>query len=128
MQETVVKYVDHSKQAMASAEALVKSGNTFYVPFLCHQALQAILRGYILETQNRYPPLVDDLLRIADESDIGPGWDAATRSFVGSLSIFPEVVGNPVYRQKILLQHPAEVAQEAVSKTAEIAAMIEKRL
>lgn len=124
MQEPVRKYIQACQDDLEAARILIEAGQRFYTPFLCHQALQKILRGYFLETHNRYPPMNDDLLALADATDAGSRLDASSRRFAQSLSIYPQVVSNPVYRQKILQATEPDKARETLACARSIAKTI----
>ncbi len=126
MQEPVIKYIEAGREDLETAALLLKNKMDFYVPYLCHQALHKVLRGYFLECLNRYPPLTNDLLAIADDTEAGLMMDGTTREFVGALSIMPEVVGNPVYRTKILKMIRDEKGVEILAKTQNVFEMIKK--
>ena len=124
MQEAVEKYVHACHDDLDAAQILIDGGQCFYTPFLCHQALQKILRGLFLETQNRYPPVTADLLSIADGCDAGKRLDAPMRVLLQSLSVYPEVIGNPVYRKKILEQCTQESARDMLKQTKAIVRLV----
>jgi HEPN domain-containing protein len=124
MQEPVEKYIQACDDDLEAAAILVKGGHYFYVPFLCHQALNKIFRGYFLEVLNRYPPLTGDLLAIADDTEIGLRLEEDERAFVASLKVYPEVIGNPVYRQKILDRNSKNHVEGVLEKTTAIAEMV----
>ena len=126
MQEPVIKYVEAGQDDLEAAKMLIEKGMGFYTPFLCHQALHKILRGYFLEYLNKYPPLTNDLLAIADDTEAGLMMEDSDRDFVNSLSIFPEVIGNPVYRAKILEVSKGDKAILMLEKTTSIFQMVKK--
>jgi HEPN domain-containing protein len=124
MQEPVTKYIEAADDDLKAAAVLLENRQPFYVSFLCHQALQKILRGYSLETLNRYPPLINDLLEIADDTEAGLRMEDETRAFVDSLSVYPDVIGNPVYRKKIIDENTLDRAKEVLAKTQEVVEMV----
>ena len=124
MQEPVEKYVQAAIEDLETAQILQSQGRCFYVPFLCHQALNKVLRGYYLDYLNRYPPITDDLLAIADDTEAGLRMDESTRTFVNSLSVWPQIVGNPVYRQKIIEQTSPENTKDILEQTGKIVEMV----
>jgi len=126
MQEPVIKYIEAGQADLETARLLIENNKNFYTPFLCHQALQKILRGCFLEYLNRYPPLTNDLLKIADDTEAGLMMEEADRKFVSSLSIYPDVIGNPVYRMKILEDSNGEKAVKMLEKTNLIFQILKK--
>lgn len=126
MQEPVEKYVLGCKEDLETAQLLLDQGRCFYIPFLCHLAINKVLRGYYLDYLNRYPPFTDDLLAIADDTEAGLQMDEETRNFVNSLSIWPQIVGNPVYRQKIIDQTSPDATREILEQTEKIVEMVRK--
>ncbi len=126
MQEPVEKYIKACDDDLQAIKILIDGGHYFYIPFLCHQALYKIFRGYFLEVLNRYPPLTSDLLVIADDTEIGLRLEESEREFVATLKVYPEVIANPVYRQKILDQNTKEHVQKVYAQTEAIVEMVRK--
>lgn len=100
--EVVQKYVRGCDEDLAAAGTLLDAGHPFYVGFLCHQALFKLLRGYYLETQNRYPPNEPHLPTLAETCGLKGDLGEDSLEFLHELSFFPQVVAQSVYRQKLI--------------------------
>ncbi len=110
MMDVVIKYVEGCRDDLDAARTLLDAGKPFWVAFLCHQALFKLLRGYFLETQNRYPPNESHLPTLARASGVDASLAAQDLDFLHELSFYPQVASQSVYRQKI-----AERAADAPS-------------
>ncbi len=117
MMDVVVKYVEGCRDDLDAARTLLDSGRPFWVGFLCHQALFKLLRGYFLETQNRYPPNEPHLPALARASGLDASLSGADLEFLHELSFYPQVTSQSVYRQKIL-EHAGEA--EEIWKSANL--------
>ncbi|MCZ7585592.1 MAG: HEPN domain-containing protein [Deltaproteobacteria bacterium] len=118
MQEIVKKYVDGARDDLAAAEALVNAGHLFHVPYLCHQAVFKLLRGFYLEMLNRYPLFEPHLPTLASAAGAAAQLTPDDLALLHELSFYPDVVGHSVYRQKIL-EH-AKDANRILARATEI--------
>lgn len=126
MMDVVAKYVEGCRDDLDAARTLLDAGKPFWVAFLCHQALFKLLRGYFLQTQNRYPPNEPLLPALARASGLDASLAEADLEFLYELSFYPQVISQSVYRQKI-----AERAADAASvlqKAADLADSIRARI
>jgi hypothetical protein len=124
--DVVKKYIDGSHDDLRTAEALFAMDMPFYVPFLCHQALLKLLRGFFLERQNRYPIYETHLPTLAEAAGAMEFLDGDSRSFLHELSFYPEVIAHSVYREKILKY--SKSAREMVSHAGRISGRISQAL
>jgi hypothetical protein len=68
-EEKIRYWVDLSSNDLAVAETLMKNGHNLYAGFMCHQAVEKILKGYFAKVKNDTPPFKHDLEYLAQQSD-----------------------------------------------------------
>jgi len=59
-----------SKQDIESAEILFKNGKYHHALFFCHLSIEKILKAIIVKTTQDAPPLLHDLVRLAERTGI----------------------------------------------------------
>lgn len=55
-ESTIQGWLDHVHEDISAAEDLWKTGHWLYVAFLCHQALEKVLKAYYVATKEDDPP------------------------------------------------------------------------
>jgi len=53
---------------LETAKAMYETGRFKYVPFMCQQAIEKLLKGIIAESQ--FPPRIHDLVRLAELAEL----------------------------------------------------------
>ena len=119
MMEATQKYLDGCREDLDAAKALLDAGQPFYVPFICHQALFKVLRGYYLESRNSYPLADVRLNLIAEEGGAAAFLSDEDKALLVELSFFPDAIAHSVYREK-LWKH-SENAREILDRTRRVA-------
>ena len=62
MRETTRNWVMAAEYDLKTAESLVKARRKIYVIFLCHLAIEKILKGIVSEKQRKLPPYTHNLV------------------------------------------------------------------
>jgi HEPN domain-containing protein len=66
MMDKDVKYwYDLAVYDKGTAEAMYKAGRYLYVLFMCQQATEKMLKGFVVQETNEFPPRTHDLERLA---------------------------------------------------------------
>ena len=56
-QNKIDYWVDIADYDLKTAEAMLETGRFLYVGFMCHQAIEKMLKGYYVFVRNEQPPL-----------------------------------------------------------------------
>ena len=62
MRETTRNWIMAAEYDLKTAESLVKARRKIYVIFLCHLAIEKILKGVVSEKQEKLPPRTHNLV------------------------------------------------------------------
>lgn len=62
MKKAAAIWMDDAEYDIQSAEVMLKSGRYFYVIFMCHLAVEKMLKAVWLESKEEIPPKVHDLV------------------------------------------------------------------
>lgn len=63
-------WTDLAKYDLETAEAMHRSERYLYVGFMCHQAIEKILKAYYVKTKTDNPPYTHNLTFLAEKSGI----------------------------------------------------------
>lgn len=70
-EQKVIKYwFMASKQDFATAEILFKNKKYHHALFFCHLSIEKILKAIIVKATQKVPPLLHDLVRLAERAGI----------------------------------------------------------
>jgi AbiV family abortive infection protein len=68
--EIVKNWSDASKQDLETAEILFENKKYHHALFFCHLSIEKYLKAIIVKTTKMAPPLIHDLVRLAEKTDI----------------------------------------------------------
>lgn len=68
--ETLKNWTSGSKQDLETAEILFENKKYHHALFFCHLSLEKYLKALIVKTTKKAPPLIHDLVRLAEKTDI----------------------------------------------------------
>ena len=63
-EDIVQKWLEHVHEDISAAEDLLKTGHLLYVAFLCHQALEKVLKAYYAANNDDDPPYTHSHTRL----------------------------------------------------------------
>lgn len=70
-EQDIIKYWDEaSKQDFETAEILYKNKKYHHALFFCHLTVEKILKAIIVKSTKTAPPLIHDLVRLAEKTGI----------------------------------------------------------
>ena len=68
--EKINYWINLSNDDFDVAQTLIKNGHNLYAGFMCHQAVEKILKGYYAKVKNDTPPFKHDLESLAQQSGL----------------------------------------------------------
>ncbi len=68
--EIVKNWSDASKQDLETADILFENKKYHHALFFCHLSIEKYLKAIIIRTTKTAPPLIHDLVRLAEKTDI----------------------------------------------------------
>lgn len=84
MGKEVQNWLDSSQYDLETAEAMFKSERFIYTVFMCHLALEKILKAKVQEIISQIPPKIHNLKRLLQLGQLSP--DTATEAFISELN------------------------------------------
>ena len=113
---------------METAEAMLETKRLLYVGFMCHQAIEKILKGYYFRVNQKTPPYTHNLSILSKEAGIYAEFSEEYKDFIDSLSPLNVKARYPAYKKKIINMLDKKKCKEILIRTREFHLWIKKRL
>jgi len=119
--EEIVKYwIDLSDRDFDTAEWVMKGGYNLHAGYLCHQAVEKILKGYYTKNIEDTPPFTHDLTGLAQKTDLYDLMSDEQKALIRSLNPLNIEARYPEYKSKIEQMMTKEVTQNILTQTKEL--------
>jgi len=119
-EEKVKYWIDLSDRDFNTAEWLIKGGHNLYVGFMCHQAIEKILKGYFTKIKEDTPPFTHDLTGLAQKTELYNLMNEQQKDFIEDLNPLNIEARYPDYKNKIAQTMTKEITQNILTKTKEL--------
>ena len=84
MKKQTTKWIEQADYDFETAEAMFKTKRYVYVVFMCHLALEKMLKAAYTEVKDDYPPRIHNLTTLAEKA--GVDFPEETKDFIHSIS------------------------------------------
>ena len=119
-EEKVKYWIDLSDRDFNTAEWLIKGGHNLYVGFMCHQAIEKILKGYFTKIKEDTPPFTHYLTGLAQKTELYNLMNEQQKDFIEDLNPLNIEARYPDYKNKIAQTMTKEITQNILTKTKEL--------
>jgi len=127
-EEKIQYWIDLSNNDFAVAETLIKNGHNLYAGFMCHQAVEKILKGYFAKVKNDTPPFKHDLEYLAQQSGLYNLLNEKHISFLEKLNPLNIEARYPDYKNKTAQYLTKERTQSIFEQTKELIQWIKEKI
>ena len=117
-------WVAASEYDLGTAEHLLATGRYLYVVFICHLALEKLLKAIVAEATSEMPPRTHDLIYLVRRAKITPS--QAHLDFLGKINAASVPTRYPEDLGKVLAAYPKGVAAEYLATTKEVFAWLKQ--
>lgn len=97
---------------------MLATGRFLYVVFMCHLALEKMLKAHVTEVTQSVPPKTHDLIYLVKKS--GLVLPQSYLEFIGKINSASVPTRYPEDLQRILVQYPEPIARDYLEKTEEV--------
>lgn len=126
--EKVAYWIDISDYDMETAKTMLKGKRYLYVGFMCHQAVEKILKAYFTEKKDETPPYVHNLKRLAEQCDLLSEFTENQLDLIEALVPMNIEARYPTYKELLLKSLTETKCEELIAKTEELCQWIKKQL
>ena len=118
MRPDTQNWIALSDYDLETARHMLASGRFLYVIFMCHLALEKMLKAYFTEVTHSIPPKIHDLIYLIKKSELA--LPQAYLEFIGKINNASVLTRYPEDLQRIIAQYPESVACDYLERTEEV--------
>lgn len=126
--EKTTYWIDISDYDLATAKTMLKGKRYLYVGFMCHQAVEKILKAYFTATKEDIPPYVHNLKRLAEECELLSEFSEEQLDLIEELVPMNIEARYPTYKELLLKSLTTEKCKQLIINTQELCIWIKQRL
>ena len=128
MDEKIRYWVDISEYDLATAEAMLTTGRYLYVGFICHQAIEKILKAHYQLMKEKMPPKTNNILFLLKAATLFDSLSDRQKAFMETLLPMNIESRYPDYRDRLLKSLDREKCSKILHETREMHAWIKEKL
>mgnify|MGYP000076624254 CR=1 FL=1 len=118
MQPETQEWLAQAEYDMETARAMYLAGRYIYTLFMCHLALEKILKAYVVERTKETPPKTHNLITLLRIGN--PRLSQEYKEFIASIAAMGVTTRYPGSLDRALKRYTKEVAREFLEKTQEV--------
>lgn len=126
LKKAAIIWLDDAEYDLGSAEAMLASGKFFFVIFMCHLAIEKLLKAVIIERTETPPPRIHGLISLAAKS--GVFFSEEHREIINELDDMGVVTRYPDGRQALTETLTKERATKIFKRTVEFNKWLKQEL
>ena len=126
--DKVKNWIDISDYDLETAEAMLETGRLLYVGFMCHQAVEKILKGYYELKKNEELPYIHNLVYLSELTEVYTSLNEKQKDFLSKLQPLNIRARYPTYREKLFKELSPEICKEIITETKEFIKWVKKKL
>jgi HEPN domain-containing protein len=120
MDEKVRYWIDIAEYDLATAEAMLKTGRYLYVGFMCHQAIEKILKAYYQLVKGKMPPKTHNLLFLFEETALMTLCNDSQVQFLNTLNPMNIEARYPEYKEGLAAFLTCDRTTDILNTTKEL--------
>ena len=128
MNERANYWLELSDYDIITAKAMLETQRLLYVGFMCHQAIEKILKAYCSEKTNEQPPYTHNLTRLAEISGISQLLSPGQFELIDTLEPLNIEARYPSYKERLLKSLTKSRCDELITQTKQLQKWIKMKL
>lgn len=128
MNERANYWLELSDYDIITAQAMLETQRLIYVGFMCHQAIEKILKAYCSEKTNEQPPYTHNLTRLAEISGISQLLSPGQFELIDTLEPLNIEARYPSYKERLLKSLTKSRCDELITQTKQLQKWIKMKL
>lgn len=124
MRDQTKNWLEMAEYDLKTADHMLKAGRNIYVIFMCHLAIEKMLKAVFVETTGKTPPKTHDLILLSERSSVG--FPREMSEFVGIVNNASVATRYPHDLSELKSSYPKKVAEEYLKKTKETTRWLKK--
>ena len=124
-----VKYwMEMSEYDLETAQAMLDTHRYLYVGFMCHQAIEKIMKAYWSSVLNEPPLKIHSLSKLSSKTDLDNQMSEDQLDFIDTLEPLNIEARYPSYKERLLKSLTKEYCKKLIESTQELHSWIKSRL
>jgi HEPN domain-containing protein len=119
-EKTIQYWIDISEYDLQVAKSLLDKGHYLYVGFMCHQAVEKMLKALYVKQTSTMPPYIHKLDRLVDLVGLKVVISKERNDFIDELTPLNIQARYPAYREAIFSLIDKEKAAKIIEKAEEL--------
>ena len=128
MNERANYWLELSDYDIITAQAMLETQRLLYVGFMCHQAIEKILKAYCSEKINEQPPYTHNLTRLAEISGISQLPSPGQFELIDTLEPLNIEARYPSNKERLLKSLTKSRCDELITQTKQLQKWIKMKL
>ncbi|MCX5847308.1 MAG: HEPN domain-containing protein [Deltaproteobacteria bacterium] len=124
MRKDAGNFMISAEYDLATAEHMLKSGRYIYVVFMCHLALEKMLKAIAVETTNSPSPKTHNLLYLTKLAEIN--FSQKHLEFVSKINNASIITRYPEDFTKLVEVYPADIVASYLEQTKDVIAWLKQ--
>lgn len=124
MRPDAQNWVNMADYDLETARHMLATGRFLYVVFMCHLALEKMLKAHVTQNTQSVPPKTHDLIYLVKKS--GLALPQSYLEFIGKINNASVPTRYPDDLQKMIAQYPEPIVRDYLEKTAEVLAWLKQ--
>jgi HEPN domain-containing protein len=112
---------------MVTAGVVLDGGRILYVGFMCHQAVEKMLKAYHTSIRDDSPPYIHGLLKLAKVSGIYYDMNEDFKDILDILDPLNIEARYPSYKEELMKSLSPEKCEDIIKRTGELLSWIKKK-
>ncbi len=118
MRKDTANWIALTDYDLETAQHMLATGRYLYVVFLCHLALEKLLKAHVAEVTQSLPIKTHDLIYLVKKSELELSQQHL--DFVGKINTASIPTRYPDDLQRSLKEYPKKVAEDYLNQTTEL--------
>ena len=121
-------WVNIAEYDLETAEAMLTTKRFLYVGFMCHQAIEKLLKAYYVSVLNDTPPYTHNLSRLAIQANLYDRFSEEHKDFLDTLEPLNIEARYPTFKDTVLKSLNQTRCEALIKKTKELFQWIKNQL
>ena len=118
MRKDTENFLFSSEYDLTTAQHMLKTGRYIYVVFMCHIAIEKLLKAIVAEITNKTPPKTHNLLYLVKLANLFIPQELF--DFIAKINNSSVVTRYPEDFKMLITSYPEEIAREYLEKTEKV--------
>lgn len=127
-EKTIQYWIDIAEYDLQVAKTLFDKGHYLYVGFMCHQAIEKMLKSMYVKHTSTMPPYIHKLDKLVERAGLKESMPEEHNDFIDELTPLNIQARYPAYREAIYNLINKEKAAHIIDKTQELLQWLKARI